>query len=68
MNDYKYRIGQRVNYRPLGAGAGGAGPFKIERRLPSESIEHQYRIESLRDGHQRVVREGELQTIAPDRG
>jgi hypothetical protein len=38
----------------------GLGEFKIVRRLPMENGMHGYRVQSLADGHLRVVIESEI--------
>ena len=36
------------------------GTYTIARLLPSETLEHQYRVKNIRDNHERVVRESQL--------
>jgi hypothetical protein len=61
MKLHKFRAGQTVHYHPSGFGVSiPTGDFKIERLLPADTVENQYRVESLYDGHRRVVRESEL--------
>lgn len=59
---HKFQVGQHVHYKP--AGAFGrlqtSGEVKIERLLPPTAAENQYQVESLFDGHKRVVRESEI--------
>jgi len=59
--DHKFRLGQRVHLlaRPWDL-TPPAGHFRIMRLLPREGAEHQYRIQSVADGHERVVRESQL--------
>jgi hypothetical protein len=59
---HKYKVGQTVHF------AGGLkyatnvrGLYKIVRLLPSETDDRQYRIQSITDAHERVVRESEIQ-------
>lgn len=62
---HKYKVGQMVNF--LGGmkyATNARGTYKIVRLLPSETDDCQYRIQSIRDNHERVVRESEL-NIAP---
>jgi len=61
---HKFKVGQTVHF------AGGLkyatnvrGTYKIVRLLPSESDDRQYRIQSAKDGHERVVRESELESV-----
>ena len=61
MNHHKFRVGQLVDFLQKGMGqAQPGGAFHIERLLPAEGVEPQYRIKSVADGRERVVRETEL--------
>ncbi len=59
MNTHKYRVGQTVHFRQSGFGGAG-GDVKIERLLPADTSENLYQVQSLVDGHRRVVRESEV--------
>lgn len=37
-----------------------AGSFTVQRQLPSETNDLQYRVKHQHDGHERVVRESQL--------
>lgn len=59
---HKFKVGQTVLF------AGGPqyqtnvrGRYKVVRLLPSDTADRQYRIQNITDGHERVVRESELQ-------
>jgi hypothetical protein len=57
----KYWVGQLVHlvnraWEP----AMPSGHFRVVRLLPREGADHQYRIQSVADGHERVVRESSL--------
>jgi hypothetical protein len=59
---HKFKVGQSVHF------VGGLqyvttvrGIYKIVRLLPSETKDCQYRIQSTTDGHERVVRESEIE-------
>lgn len=60
-SDHKFRLGQRVHLlaRPWDL-TPPAGHFRIMRLLPREGAEHQYRIQSVADSHERVVRESQI--------
>lgn len=60
MKPHRYRIGQTVHYRPSHGMEGRPGDFRIERLLPPDAAGNQYRLESVIDGHRRVVRESEI--------
>ena len=61
MQQHKFKVGKRVRFTP-GAAGGDARPgfYDIVRLLPAEGSEQQYRIKSVTDGHERVVRESQL--------
>lgn len=60
MKVHKYRVGQMVHYRPARGVEGRPGNFKVERLLPPDGNGNQYRVESMFDGHRRVVWEAEI--------
>lgn len=62
MTSHKFRVGERVDYRPaMRHQSVSAGDFQVESLLPpDETGANQYRIESRADGHKRVVHETEL--------
>ena len=57
---HQFRAGQTVHLlrSPLRAAAGGE--FKVVRPLPDDGGETQYRIKSVREPHERVVKESDL--------
>jgi len=61
VKGHKYEIGTVVNFMP---GAltleTSLGLYEIVRHLPPEGPENQYRVKSVKDGHERVVRESQL--------
>jgi hypothetical protein len=59
MAAHKFKIGQRVTLESKRHGV-WAEPFEVVRLLPDENGIFQYRIRSVRDGHERVVLESEL--------
>lgn len=56
----KFKAGQTVNSVKTPLSAIPQGRYKIVRLLPSDGVVNQYRIKSVSDGHERVVRESEL--------
>lgn len=60
MIDPKFTTGDTVSLIPSHYISGKLGKFKIVRRLPTEHGMHGYRVESLSDGHLRVVMEIEI--------
>jgi len=61
LQDHKYAVGQTVQFTP-GAfdRAAPRGTYTVVRHLPPESRNNQYRIKSTADGHERVVKESQL--------
>ena len=41
------------------------GSYTVQRLLPEEGRDCQYRVKDTRDGHERVVRESQLATQRP---
>jgi hypothetical protein len=60
MTARKFKTGQTVTLTQNRARATPKGRFEIVRPLPTEHGNHQYRIKSVLDGHERVVQESEL--------
>jgi hypothetical protein len=58
---HKFIIGQILAFSPDDHEIAGSGDsFRVVRLLPPESGDNQYRLESVVDGHERVVRESQL--------
>ena len=60
MRDPKFAAGDTVRLISSPHIPKGLGEFKIVRRLPAERGIHGYRVQSLGDGHLRVVTESEI--------
>lgn len=61
MNDQKYHVGQIVHFcGPEVKRGSPSGDQRIERILPREAGEHQYRVKAMDDGRERVVRENQI--------
>ncbi len=60
MIAHKFKIGRMVEFVPSDLRLTPLGQFEILRTLPIEHGVAQYRIKSLKDGHQRVAMEGDL--------
>ncbi|MBI1777731.1 MAG: hypothetical protein HYR63_20520 [Proteobacteria bacterium] len=60
MSEHRYKVGQVVDARTLVRGVVPPGRYEVVRRLPAQEGDNQYRVKSVRDGHERVVRESEL--------
>jgi hypothetical protein len=61
VKEHKFQIGQVVNFTP---GAltleTSIGLYEVVRHLPPEGPENQYRVKSVLDSHERVVRESQI--------
>ncbi len=63
MLSHKFRIGQLVQLVPaIGRNVPG-GSYEVTKRLPESRGEFEYRIKSMNEPHERVVRESELQGV-----
>lgn len=60
MIPHKYKIGRTVEFRSSDLRPTPLGRFEILRPLPVEHGVLQYRVKSLKDGHQRVAMESDL--------
>jgi hypothetical protein len=60
MELHKFKLGQSVEFVPSDLRLKPLGVFKIVRVLPRERGIQQYRVKSVKDGHERVVMEAEL--------
>lgn len=58
----RFRSGQTVRLVRNPSRAAAEGEFEIVRPLPDDGGETQYRIKSVREPHDRVVKESDLQT------
>ena len=60
MIDPKFTTGDTVSLIPSHYISSKLGEFKVVRQLPIEHGMHGYRVQSLSDGHLRVVMESEI--------
>jgi hypothetical protein len=60
MEKRKFSAGQNVTMIPSRTYRAPPDIFKVMRLLPAEAGNPQYRIKSLRDGHERVVTESDI--------
>jgi hypothetical protein len=61
VKEHKFEIGQVVNFTPGALTVETSiGQYEIVRHLPPEGPENQYRIKSVLDSHERVVRESQI--------
>jgi hypothetical protein len=61
MARHKFTVGEVVDFLPGTRDTNiPRGRYKIERLLPSETRDLQYRVKHVVDGHERVVLESQL--------
>jgi hypothetical protein len=61
-NHHRFRIGQRVRFtRGFPYRNAADGEYEVTRQLPGNNGEYEYRIKSMREPHERVVKESELE-------
>lgn len=58
---HKFEVGQALYYSPsVFEPATLQGIYRVVRLLPADGGDNQYRLKSESDGHERVVREGQV--------
>ncbi|RJF81254.1 hypothetical protein D3877_13755 [Azospirillum cavernae] len=61
MNGQKYHVGQIVHFAEPEVKRGAPrGDHRVERFLPPDAGEYQYRVKGLESGRERVARESQL--------
>ncbi len=64
MSDARFRIGQSVRYQaPSITRKQGQDGYVIERVMPLDGEEFEYRIKSSAEQHQRVAKESQLTLV-----
>jgi hypothetical protein len=61
LSHRKFRIGQLVQLVPAIGRNVPRGSYEVTKKLPESRGEFEYRIKSMSEPHERVVRESELQ-------
>jgi hypothetical protein len=62
MPDHKFHIGEMVQLSPSILRMASGGVYEVIKQLPDSSAgEYEYRIKSINEPHERVVRESELE-------
>ena len=62
MATHKFAVGQTLHFSPgLGGDNKRQGRYKVVRQVPETGGIFQYRIKSEMDGHERVVREDQVE-------
>lgn len=61
MQKHRFEVGETVEFTAGGSYPPAArGLYTVLRQLPAEGDGYQYRVKNLADGHERMVREGQL--------
>jgi len=60
MIAHKFKVGQVVGARTTLLANTPPGPYEIMRLLPPTGMINQYRVKSLKNGHERVIREDDM--------
>jgi len=61
MTTHKFAVGQVLHFSPGLGDRKMTGRYKVVRQLPEEGNTFQYRIRSELDGHERIVREDQIE-------
>ena len=63
IGGHKYTVGQSLFFSPsIFESATRKGMFRVVCLLPADGGDNQYRLKSETDGHERVVREAQLES------
>lgn len=61
MLHHKFSVGQEVKFQPSIVDYNvPAGTYRVVRQMPMEAGGFTYRVKSVADGHERVIRESQL--------
>ena len=60
MPNHKFRIGQFVQLSSAASRNASGGAYVVTKQLPENAGEYEYRIKSINEPHERLVRESEL--------
>lgn len=64
MAEHRFKVGQQVRIIPGSMHMSGNGDYKILMLLPPAEGQNQYRVKSVTELFERVVKEGDLQRRA----
>ena len=63
---HSFALGQLLEFNPgKFDGTASRGTYTVVRLLPNDGRDREYRVKSVRDGHERVVRESQLRRLPP---
>ena len=60
MHTYKFHLGETVQLLPPMSRHASGGVYEVTKKLPERAGEYEYRIKSINEPHERVVRESDL--------
>jgi hypothetical protein len=63
MPTHKFRVGQLVQLIPSISRNVSGGTYEVIKKLPENRGEFEYRIKSMNERYERVVRESELRGV-----
>jgi hypothetical protein len=63
MPTHKFHVGQLVQLIPSISRNVSGGTYEVIKKLPESGGEFEYRIKSMNERYERVVRESELQGV-----
>jgi len=63
MPTHKFRIGQLVQVTPAISRNIPGGTYEIVKQLPESHGEFEYRVKSINEPHERIVRESALRDV-----
>ncbi len=61
MHAHKFHIGETVQLLPPISLRASGGVYVVTKKLPESAGEYEYRIKSINEPHERLVRESELE-------
>jgi hypothetical protein len=61
MHAHKFHIGETVQLLPPISRHASGGVYVVTKKLPESAGEYEYRVKSMNEPHERLVRESELE-------
>jgi hypothetical protein len=61
MPGHKFHIGETVQLLPPISRHASGGVYVVTKKLPESAGEYEYRVKSINEPHERLVRESELE-------
>jgi len=60
MHIHKFHIGENVELLPPMSRHASGGVYVVTKKLPERAGEYEYRVKSMNEPHERLVRESDL--------